>query len=54
MVIDRVDYVMFTGSTQVGREVARRCGERLIGCSLELGGKNAMIIRADVDVARAA
>ncbi|GDX32546.1 succinic semialdehyde dehydrogenase [Actinomycetes bacterium] len=54
MVIDRVDYVMFTGSTQVGREVARRCGERLIGCSLELGGKNAMIIRADIDVERAA
>ena len=53
MVIDRVDYVMFTGSTKVGREVARRCGERLVGCSLELGGKNAMIVRADVDVARA-
>lgn len=54
MVVDRVDYVMFTGSTRVGREVAARCGERLIGCSLELGGKNAMIIRADADVARAA
>lgn len=54
MVIDRVDYVMFTGSTRVGREVAARCGERLIGCSLELGGKNAMIIRADADVQRAA
>lgn len=54
MVIDRVDYVMFTGSTRVGREVAARCGERLIGCSLELGGKNAMIVRADADVRRAA
>ena len=54
MVIDRVDYVMFTGSTGVGREVAARCGERLIGCSLELGGKNAMIVRADADIARAA
>ena len=54
VVIDRVDYVMFTGSTRVGREVAARCGERLIGCSLELGGKNAMIIREDADVARAA
>jgi succinate-semialdehyde dehydrogenase/glutarate-semialdehyde dehydrogenase len=52
--IDRVDYVMFTGSTQVGREVARRCGERLIGASLELGGKNPMIVRADADLARAA
>jgi succinate-semialdehyde dehydrogenase/glutarate-semialdehyde dehydrogenase len=54
MVIDRVDYVMFTGSTRVGREVAARCGERLVGCSLELGGKNAMIVRADADVQRAA
>jgi len=54
MVIDRVDYVMFTGSTRVGREVAARCGERLIGCSLELGGKNAMVVRADADVERAA
>jgi succinate-semialdehyde dehydrogenase/glutarate-semialdehyde dehydrogenase len=54
MVIDRVDYVMFTGSTRVGREVAARCGERLIGCSLELGGKNAMIVRADADIVRAA
>jgi succinate-semialdehyde dehydrogenase/glutarate-semialdehyde dehydrogenase len=45
---------MFTGSTRVGREVAARCGERLIGCSLELGGKNAMIIRADADVDKAA
>jgi succinate-semialdehyde dehydrogenase/glutarate-semialdehyde dehydrogenase len=52
-VVDRADYVMFTGSTRVGRGIARRCGERLIGCSLELGGKNAMIVRADVDLDRA-
>lgn len=54
LVIDRVDYVMFTGSTRVGREVAARCGERLIGCSLELGGKNAMIVREDANVGRSA
>jgi len=54
MVVDRADYVMFTGSTRVGREVGARCGERLIGCSLELGGKNAMIVRADADVEKAA
>lgn len=52
--IDEVDYVMFTGSTRVGRIVAARCGERLIPCSMELGGKNAMIIRADADPERAA
>lgn len=49
MVIDRSDYVMFTGSTAVGREVAARCGQRLIGCSMELGGKNSMIVRADAE-----
>lgn len=54
MVIDRVDYVMFTGSTPVGRFVASRCGERLIGCSLELGGKNALIVRSDANPDRAA
>lgn len=52
-VVDRSDFVMFTGSTRVGREIARRCGERLIGCSLELGGKNAMLVRADVDIDKA-
>ncbi len=53
-VVDRADYVMFTGSTRVGREIAARCGERLVGCSLELGGKNAMIVRADADIERSA
>lgn len=54
LVIDRSDVVMFTGSTAVGRTVASRCGERLIPVSLELGGKNAMIVRADADIDRAA
>jgi succinate-semialdehyde dehydrogenase/glutarate-semialdehyde dehydrogenase len=53
-VIERADYVMFTGSTPVGRDVAKRCGERLIGCSLELGGKNALVVRADADIERSA
>ena len=54
LVIDRSDYVMFTGSTAVGRRVAARCGELLIGCSMELGGKNAMIVRGDADIIAAA
>lgn len=54
MVVDRADYVMFTGSTATGRQVASRCGERLIGCSMELGGKNAMIVAPDIKVERAA
>jgi succinate-semialdehyde dehydrogenase / glutarate-semialdehyde dehydrogenase len=43
----RVDYVMFTGSSRTGRIVGRQAAERLVGCSLELGGKNAMIVLAD-------
>ena len=53
-VTERADYVMFTGSTRVGREIAARAGERLVGCSLELGGKNAVVIRADADLEKAA
>ena len=41
---DNVDYVAFTGSTATGRKVAARAAARLIGCSLELGGKNPMIV----------
>jgi acyl-CoA reductase-like NAD-dependent aldehyde dehydrogenase len=46
--------VAFTGSTRTGTEVARRAAARLIGCSLELGGKNPMIVLDDVHLARAA
>jgi acyl-CoA reductase-like NAD-dependent aldehyde dehydrogenase len=46
--------IQFTGSTRTGRKVAARCGERLIPCSLELGGKDPMIVLADADVERAA
>ena len=46
------DYVMFTGSTASGRHIARQAGERLIGASLELGGKNPMIVLADADIDR--
>jgi succinate-semialdehyde dehydrogenase/glutarate-semialdehyde dehydrogenase len=49
----RVDYIMFTGSTSTGRLVARQAADRLIGCSLELGGKNPMIVLADADLAAA-
>jgi succinate-semialdehyde dehydrogenase/glutarate-semialdehyde dehydrogenase len=47
--IERADYVMFTGSSGVGASIAARCGERLIGCSMELGGKNPMIVLDDAD-----
>lgn len=50
--IDIADYVMFTGSTASGRRIAAQCGERLLDCSMELGGKNAMIVMADADLDR--
>jgi succinate-semialdehyde dehydrogenase/glutarate-semialdehyde dehydrogenase len=52
-IIDLTDYVMFTGSTATGRKVAAQAAQRLVGCSAELGGKNPMIVAADVDVDRA-
>ena len=46
----RADHIAFTGSTTTGRRVAARAGERLIGASLELGGKNAMVVLDDADL----
>lgn len=46
----RVDYIMFTGSGRTGRVVGRQAAERLVGCSLELGGKNPMLVLADADL----
>jgi acyl-CoA reductase-like NAD-dependent aldehyde dehydrogenase len=50
---ERVDFLMFTGSGRTGRLVARQAAERLIGCSLELGGKNPMIVLRDADLEKA-
>jgi succinate-semialdehyde dehydrogenase/glutarate-semialdehyde dehydrogenase len=52
--IEGTDYIMFTGSTKTGRTVAAQAGEQLKGASMELGGKNAMIVLADASVSRAA
>jgi succinate-semialdehyde dehydrogenase/glutarate-semialdehyde dehydrogenase len=53
-VIDNVDHICFTGSTRTGRYVAGRAAERVIGTSLELGGKNPMLVLRDADIDRAA
>jgi acyl-CoA reductase-like NAD-dependent aldehyde dehydrogenase len=53
-VVDAVDMVQFTGSTKTGRAIAARAGERLIPCSVELGGKDPAIVLADADLERAA
>jgi len=48
--IGAVDYVCFTGSTNTGKIVAAQTGARLIGASLELGGKNPMVVCADANL----
>ncbi|GGS93684.1 succinic semialdehyde dehydrogenase [Streptomyces griseoviridis] len=53
-VVRHADYVSFTGSTRTGREVARGAADRLVGVSLELGGKNAMLVLEDADIEKAA
>ncbi len=52
--IQRADYICFTGSTATGRLVAKGCADRLIGCSLELGGKNPILVLRDADLEKAA
>lgn len=52
--VDEADYIQFTGSTRTGRKIAQRAAERLIPYSVELGGKDAMIVLADADLERAA
>ncbi len=52
--IEHVDMIMFTGSTRTGRKVAEAAARRLIPASLELGGKDPMIVLSDADLERAA
>jgi succinate-semialdehyde dehydrogenase / glutarate-semialdehyde dehydrogenase len=51
--VEAVDFLMFTGGGDAGRELARQAASRLIGCALELGGKNATIVLDDADLRRA-
>jgi succinate-semialdehyde dehydrogenase/glutarate-semialdehyde dehydrogenase len=53
-ITDSCDYVAFTGSTATGKLVAERAAKRLIGYSLELGGKNPMIVLEGANLKRAA
>ncbi len=48
--IDNSDFMMFTGSTATGRFVGERAGANLIDCTLELGGKNPLIVLEDADL----
>src|SRR4029078_2059251 len=52
--VDEVDFVMFTGSTKTGRKVMERAARTLTPVSLELGGKDPMIVCADTRLERGA
>jgi acyl-CoA reductase-like NAD-dependent aldehyde dehydrogenase len=52
--IDHVDFVMFTGSTEVGKKVMERAAKTLTPVGLELGGKDPMIVLDDANLERAA
>ncbi|HEY7933277.1 MAG TPA: succinic semialdehyde dehydrogenase [Solirubrobacteraceae bacterium] len=52
--VEHVDMIMFTGSTRTGKKVAETAARRLIPASLELGGKDPMIVLSDADLERAA
>lgn len=52
--VEESDYLCFTGSTPTGKDLAAKVARRLTGYSLELGGKNPMIVLPDAPVAKAA
>jgi acyl-CoA reductase-like NAD-dependent aldehyde dehydrogenase len=49
-----IDKISFTGSVRTGRKIGEACGRNLIPCTLELGGKDPMIVCEDADLDRAA
>ena len=53
-VVEQVDMIMFTGSTATGKKVMAEAAKTLTPVSLELGGKDPMVVLSDADVERAA
>ncbi len=53
LVEGRPDYIFFTGSVQTGKLIQAKAAENLIPTTLELGGKDPMIVCADANIARA-
>jgi acyl-CoA reductase-like NAD-dependent aldehyde dehydrogenase len=52
--IDAVDFVQFTGSTETGKQIMARAAETLTPVGLELGGKDPLIVLSDANLERAA
>jgi len=50
---ETISYISFTGSTDVGRRVGKQAGENLTEATLELGGKDPLVVFDDVGVQRA-
>jgi succinate-semialdehyde dehydrogenase/glutarate-semialdehyde dehydrogenase len=50
--LEGIDYLGFTGGTSTGRILAAQAGQKLIKCSMELGGKNPAIVLDDADIAK--
>lgn len=50
----KVKLISFTGSSKVGRTISHECGRQMKRCSLELGGKNGIIVMPDADLDSAA
>ena len=48
------NHLVFTGSTEVGRDIMRRAAENLVPVTLELGGKTPVLIGQGADIAEAA
>jgi len=51
--VDFVDMLSFTGSGEVGRRLYVKCAERFLPATMELGGKDPMLVCADADLERA-
>ena len=51
--VDEADYVQFTGSDRTGKVVMKRAADTLTPVSLELGGKDPLIVLRDADIERA-
>ena len=54
LLVDNADMICFTGSVETGKKVATRAAARLIPVTLELGGKDPMVVLRDADLERAA
>ena len=57
-IVDAVDEglinkISFTGSTSVGKAIGEVCGRNLVSCSLELGGKNPLVVMPSANIENA-